>query len=97
MYDSSTCVPLNSKSFQACTKLMMLLIRNVQGDQFGQCHPGDNLLNRHLSPPGRENFNWIQPMKAKGHPDPVATPVAATKLFTVCCAGFPRGSLPAHE
>jgi hypothetical protein len=36
-------------------------------------------------------------MKAKGHPDPVAAPVAATKLFTVCCASFPQGSLAAHE
>jgi hypothetical protein len=32
---------------------------------------------------GGKTFNWIQEMTTKGHPDPVAAPVAAAKLFTV--------------
>jgi hypothetical protein len=36
-------------------------------------------------------------MTTSGHPDPVATPVAAAQLFTVCRASFPQGSLAARE
>jgi len=36
-------------------------------------------------------------MKPEGHPDPAAAPVAAAKLFTVCGASFPQGSLAARE
>jgi len=36
-------------------------------------------------------------MTTHGHPDPLATPVAAAKLFTACCAGFPHGSLAPHD
>jgi hypothetical protein len=32
---------------------------------------------------GGKTFNWIQEMTTKGHPDPVAAPGAAAKLFTV--------------
>jgi hypothetical protein len=34
---------------------------------------------------GGKTFNWIQEMTTNGHPDPVAAPVAAAKLFTVGC------------
>jgi hypothetical protein len=36
-------------------------------------------------------------MTTNGHPDRVAAPVAAAKLFTVWGASFPQASLPAHE
>ena len=39
----------------------------------------------------------IQEMTTNGHPNPVAGPVAAAKLFTAYCAGIPQGPLPAHE
>jgi hypothetical protein len=32
---------------------------------------------------GGKTFNRIQEMTTNGHPDPVAAPVAAAKLFTV--------------
>jgi hypothetical protein len=46
---------------------------------------------------GGKTFNRIQEMTINGHPNSVAAPVAAAKLFTVCSASFPHGSLPAHE
>jgi hypothetical protein len=36
-------------------------------------------------------------MTTNGHPNLVAAPVAAAKLFTVCSASFPHSSLPARE
>jgi len=36
-------------------------------------------------------------MTTDGHPDRVAAPVAAAKLFTVCRASFPHSSLAASE